>query len=81
MRKRQQFAARVRALTAMGVMSARVLLGMPFAIAAMLTLVNTGYMAPLFTTQIGHILIGISLVMMGIGALVLRRMVRPRAIA
>ena len=49
-RKRQQFAARVRALTAMGVMSARVLLAMPFAIAGMLTLVNTGYMMPLFTT-------------------------------
>jgi tight adherence protein B len=80
-RKRQQFAARVRALTAMGVMSARVLLAMPFAIAAMLTLVNAGYMAPLYVTTTGHILIGISLVMMGIGALVLRRMVRPRAIA
>jgi len=80
-RKRQQFAARVRALTAMGVMSSRVLLAMPFAIAGMLTIINTGYMAPLYTTTTGHILIGISLVMMGIGALVLRRMVRPRAIA
>ena len=36
-RKRQQFSARVRALVAMGVMSARVLLGMPFVLAAILT--------------------------------------------
>jgi tight adherence protein B len=80
-RKRQQFAQRVRALVAMGVLSARVLLGMPFVLAGILTLINHGYMSPLYTTQTGHILIGIALVMMSIGALVLRRMVKPRAIA
>ena len=80
-RKRQQFAQRVRALVAMGVLSARVLLGMPFILAGILTLINHGYMAPLYTTQVGHTLIGIALVMMSIGALVLRRMVKPRAIA
>jgi tight adherence protein B len=80
-RKRQQFAQRVRALVAMGVLSARVLLGMPFVLAGILTLINHGYMAPLYTTQAGHVLIAIALVMMSIGALVLRRMVKPRAIA
>jgi|tagenome__1003787_1003787.scaffolds.fasta_scaffold20983940_2 tight adherence protein B len=80
-RKRQQFGARVRALTAMGVLSARVLLAMPFGIAAVLTLLNRDYMSPLFTTAIGHDLIVIALVMMTVGYLVLRRMVRPRAIA
>jgi Flp pilus assembly protein TadB len=38
-------------------------------------------MAPLYTTQAGHILIAIALVMMTIGALVLQRLVKPRAIA
>jgi Flp pilus assembly protein TadB len=38
-------------------------------------------MAPLYTTSAGHVLIVIAVVMMSIGALVLRRMVRPRAIA
>jgi tight adherence protein B len=71
----------VRALVAMGVLSARVLLGMPFVLAGILTLINHGYMAPLYTTQAGHVLIAIALVMMSIGALVLRRMVKPRAIA
>jgi tight adherence protein B len=80
-RKRQQFASRVRALVAMGVLSARVLLGMPFVLAGILTLINHGYMAPLYTTQAGHILIAIALVMMTIGALVLQRLVKPRAIA
>jgi tight adherence protein B len=80
-RKRQQFASRVRALTAMGTLSARVLLGMPFALAGILTLINHGYMAPLYTTSIGHTLVVIALIMMAIGAVVLRRMVKPRATA
>jgi tight adherence protein B len=80
-RKRQQFAARVRALVAMGVLSARVLLAMPFAIAGMLTALNRDYMDPLLTTSIGHWLIALALVMMTVGFLVLRRMVRPRAVA
>jgi tight adherence protein B len=80
-RKRQQFASRVRALTAMGTLSARVLLGMPFALAAILTAINHSYMAPLYTTSAGHILIAIALVMMGVGAIVLRRLVKPRATA
>jgi tight adherence protein B len=80
-RKRQQFSARVRALTSMGRMSANVLLGMPFVIAGLLCVINYAYMAPLFTTHTGHLLIAVALVMMSIGAVVLRRMVKPRAIA
>ncbi|MFL6049295.1 MAG: type II secretion system F family protein [Gaiellales bacterium] len=80
-RKRQQFSARVRALVAMGVMSARVLLGMPFALAAILTVINPGYMSPLYQTGAGRALILVALVMMTAGGLVLRRMVKPRAIA
>jgi tight adherence protein B len=80
-RKRQQFSARVRALVAMGVMSARVLLGMPFVLAAILTAINPGYMSPLYETRAGRVLIIVALVMMSAGALVLRRMVKPRAIA
>ncbi len=80
-RKRQQFGARVRALTSMGRLSAYVLIGLPFAMAAGLTLINADYMMPLFTTSVGHILIVVALVMMALGSLVLRRLVKPRTIA
>ena len=46
-----------------------------------LTLINADYMMPLFTTSVGHILIVVALVMMGLGSLVLRRLVKPRTIA
>jgi tight adherence protein B len=80
-RKRQQFSARVRALTAMGTLSAQVLLAMPFAMAGLMTLLNRDYMAPLYHTRVGHLLIAIALLMMAVGAVVLRRLVKPRAIA
>ena len=80
-RRRHQFSARVKALTSMGRLSAQVLIGMPFAMAGMLTLINHGYMRPLYTTRTGHILIAVGLAMMTAGALILRRMVRPRTIA
>jgi Flp pilus assembly protein TadB len=38
-------------------------------------------MRPLYTTRAGHVLIAVGLVMMVAGALILRRMVKPRVIA
>jgi Flp pilus assembly protein TadB len=43
--------------------------------------INPAYMSPLYETGAGRVLILVALVMMTVGALVLRRMVKPRAIA
>jgi Flp pilus assembly protein TadB len=40
-----------------------------------MSLISPSYMAPLFTTSAGQILIGISLASMAIGGLVLKRIV------
>ena len=53
-RNRQQFARKIKALTAMGRMSAYVLIGLPFFLAGALTLMNPSYMAPLYQTSAGH---------------------------
>jgi tight adherence protein B len=74
-RARQQFAAKVKGLTAMGRASAYVLVGLPFFLAGALTLINREYMMPLFTTSSGHMLIGVSLVMMALGSVILRKIV------
>ena len=55
-RQRQQFARKIRGLTAMGRMSAYVLIGLPFFIALALTLMNPEYMSPLYHTNAGHML-------------------------
>ena len=74
-RGRQQFARKVKGLTAMGRASAYVLVGLPFFLAGVLTLVNSEYMAPLYTESAGHMLIGVALVMMAIGSVILRKIV------
>ncbi len=77
-RNRQQFARKIRSLTASGKMSAYVLLGLPFFIAGALTLMNPEYMAPLYESSVGHMLIGIGLTMMFFGSLILRKIVSFR---
>jgi tight adherence protein B len=74
-RQRQQFARKIRSLTAMGRMSAYTLVAIPFFIAGMVMLTNKSYLTPLIHTSLGHILIGLGLTMMAIGSLVLRKIV------
>lgn len=74
-RQRQQFARKVRSLTAMGRMSAYVLIGLPFFLAAVLTLLNSTYMSPLWHTGTGKALVAFGVVSIGIGSLMLRKIV------
>ena len=74
-RQRQQFARKIRGLTAMGRMSAYVLIGLPFFIALAITVTNPGYMSPLYHTSAGRMLIGAGLLMMAVGSLILNKIV------
>jgi tight adherence protein B len=74
-RQRQQFARKIKGLTAMGRMSAYTLVGLPFFIAFAISVLNRQYMEPLFHTSTGHKLIVIGLFMMTIGSLMLRKIV------
>lgn len=74
-RQRQQFALKVRSLTAMGRMSAYVLVALPFFLAAVLTLLNSTYMSPLWDTGTGKALVAFGIVSIGIGSLMLRKIV------
>jgi tight adherence protein B len=77
-RQRQQFAAKIRGLTAMGRMSAYVLVGLPFFIGLAITAMNPSYMTPLFHTHAGRLLIVGGLVMMALGSLLLKKIVSFR---
>jgi tight adherence protein B len=74
-RQRQQFARKIKGLTAMGRASAYVLIGLPFFVAFALTLLNPQYMHPLYATSTGHTLIMGGLMMMAFGSLILRKLV------
>jgi tight adherence protein B len=77
-RQRQQFARKIRALTAMGRMSAYTLVGIPFFLAGTITLLNRDYMHPLYHTHTGQMIILIGLAMMGLGSLFLKKIVSFR---
>ena len=74
-RQRQQFARKIKGLTAMGRASAYVLMGLPFFVALGITVINRGYMRPLYFTSTGHKMIIIGLMMMTFGCFVMRRIV------
>ena len=72
---RVQFARKVKALTAQGRASGYVLLGMPFVMGGLITLIKHDYMTPLFTTMPGNIMIVVGLVLMGIGWMAVNKIV------
>lgn len=74
-RQRQQFTQKVKALTAMGRMSSYVLIAMPFVAVGGLSLIHYSYMAPLFNTSTGRVLIVVALAGIVIGTLILRKIV------
>jgi tight adherence protein B len=72
-RQRQQHRRRVRALTASGRASATVLSLLPFVLVGLVSVVNPNYMLPFLRSGVGHVLIVISLISIGIGAFLLSR--------
>ncbi len=72
-RQRQQFSRKVKSLTAMGRMSAYVLVALPFFMALIVTLMNPAYMHPLWHSGVGHTMVFSGLVMMGLGSLMLKK--------
>lgn len=77
-RGRLKLAAQVRVLSAEGRMSARILLLLPFAVSAMLFVVNPTYVKILWTDPSGVRLVWYALAMILVGVIWLRRVVRIR---
>jgi tight adherence protein B len=75
LRKRFRFQRRVRTITAENRMSAWVLSLMPFAIFLIIGLKSPDYIKPLFTTEMGQIILGCGLVLQVIGAFWVRKQI------
>jgi tight adherence protein B len=77
-RQRQHFGRKVKGLTAMGRMSAYVLVGLPFFIAAIVSMINGAYMAPLYQSATGQKMLVAGVVMIVIGSAMLKKIVSFR---
>ena len=77
-RLRQQFLRKVKALCAMGRMSAYTLIALPLIMGGTISAINPSYMKPLFTTSTGHMLLVIAVLSISFGALILKKIVSFR---
>lgn len=73
-RDRIALAGEISAATAEGRFSAMILVGMPFVLAFIVNSVSPGYLAPLLTDPIGHLLLGGAVVLLIVGILIIRKM-------
>jgi len=75
LRDRKKMKARVQALSMEAKASAAIIGALPFLVAVLTFITSPNYIMPLFTTGVGHLILGISAVWMGIGILVMRKMI------
>lgn len=75
MRARSRLKGEVKSLTAEGRASAGMLVILPPALGAVMYVVNPDYMSPMFTQTGGHIMLGVSVVMMLVGFLWMKKIV------
>lgn len=78
MRQQHQYESKLRAMTAEGRSSARMLAGLPPAFLSMAYLANGNYISQLFADPLGRVLLGISATLYVIGLTWTRRLVNPR---
>jgi tight adherence protein B len=76
LRERDYLRRQVKALSAEGRFSAYILLALPPAIIAYMMLVNPTYLSPLIHTPQGFVLLGGMVLLMGIGSLMMKKMIK-----
>jgi tight adherence protein B len=77
-RERLKLLSKVRVLSAEGRLSAWILGVMPFALAGVMNAFNPKFMSPLWTDPIGITIVKYMLILMAIGVIILRKIVRIR---
>jgi tight adherence protein B len=75
-RDRNNIRRQVKALSAEGRVSAIILLALPFAVAGLIAVVTPDYLTELFETTIGKVMMGVAAVLMALGALWIKKLVR-----
>lgn len=76
MRERVQLHRHVRALSAEGRLSAYLLVGLPIVFTLYLATFRPGYLHPLYSTKIGLMMIGLGVVLISVGSVVMKKMVK-----
>jgi tight adherence protein B len=76
LRNREAMRLKVKAMSSEAVASAVIIGSLPLVMGALMLVASPGYIDPLFTTSLGHVLLGGAAASMAVGALVMRQMVQ-----
>jgi tight adherence protein B len=76
LRNRKKMKQKVKAMSSEAKASAGIIGSLPFIVAILVTLTTPSYMLPLFTTEIGMIMLGIAVILMSIGIFIMAKMVQ-----
>ena len=74
LRERKKMKAKVQALSMEAKASAAIIGSLPIIVAVLVYITSPGYIMPLFTTSIGHLILGASAIWMCMGIFVMRQM-------
>jgi tight adherence protein B len=75
-RERVRIQGEIRTLTAQARISGIIITGLPFAVAGMLAVISPSYFGPMLSEDLGHIMIGIGVFMIAIGAAAIQKIVK-----
>ncbi len=75
-RERNQIRRQIRALSAEGRISSYILIAIPFALVAFILVMAPEYIAPLWTTTVGKVAVGVGGLLMVMGTAWIRRLIR-----
>lgn len=76
LRNRKKMKAKVKAMSSEAKASAGIIGSLPFVVAILVSIVSPRYLQPLFFTDLGHIWLGIAVVMLSAGIFIMNRMVK-----
>lgn len=76
LRNRKKMKQKIKAMSSEAKASAGIIGSLPFIVALLVTLTTPSYMMPLFTTDIGLIMLGIAAILMSMGVFIMVKMVQ-----
>jgi tight adherence protein B len=76
LRNRRKMKQKIKAMSSEAKASAGIIGSLPFVVGILVSVASPAYLAPLFTSTLGHIWLGIGVVMLSAGVFVMNRMVQ-----
>ncbi|KQX35170.1 hypothetical protein ASD04_14030 [Devosia sp. Root436] len=76
LRNRKKMKQKIKAMSSEAKASAGIIGSLPFVVGILVSVVSPTYLAPLFTTSLGHIWLGVGVIMLAMGVFIMNRMIQ-----